>query len=384
MSAQLRDLVSRALYPTKSYNLPSVCERYGLEPGDEDEAFSSKMQYVMRRLMKLSDEQVFGIAKKVVKEFPDDALQAAIEQLDQSGNLVSDLTRHNISEALNGFSLAGKRDLLDLLRKHFPDIDHTSSRYHFESTLADDIHRHAVNNDDWENAEILEQVGFLTCSQVKLFGFLEDVIHPIRRDQQEQERIVAALNPVLRRDGFYLAPSGRVSGYPAYSVRETTATGIQPADEIISKVLISFDESGVHDAWQKALDRRSTDPEGAITAAKSLLETVCKHIIDEAGGSYGDNDDLPKLYSNAAGHLNLAPSQHSETVFKAILGNCQSVVGNLAGLRNKLGDAHGPGKQHVKPQARHAELAVNLAGSMAMFLVSTWNVRLSADKAATG
>ena len=372
MSAQLRDLVARALYPTKAYNLPVVCERYGLEPGDGDEAFSSKMQYVMKRLMKLSDEQVFGIAKKVIKEFPDDNLQAAIEQLDASGHLVSDLTRHHIAEALNTFCLAGKRDLLELLRKHWPEIDHTSSQYHFESVLADDIYQHAVNNDDWRNAEILEQVGFLTCSQAKLFRFLEDVVHPIRRDHEEQERIVAALNPVLRRDGFYLAPSGRVSGYPVYVVCETTATGIQPADEIISKALISFDESGVHDAWQKALDRRSTDPEGAITAAKTLLETVCKHIIDEAGGTYGDNDDLPKVYNYAAEQLNLAPSQHSETIFKAILGNCQSVVGNLAGLRNKLGDSHGQGKRHVRPQARHAELAVNLAGSMAIFLVSTW------------
>ena len=44
MSAQLRDLVARALYPTKAYGLPAVCERHGLEPVDEDEAFSGKMQ----------------------------------------------------------------------------------------------------------------------------------------------------------------------------------------------------------------------------------------------------------------------------------------------------------------------------------------------------
>src|ERR1700694_5757547 len=99
----------------------------------------------------------------------------------------------------------------------------------------------------------------------------------------------------------------------------------------------SFDESGVHHAWQKALDRRKSDPEGAITAAKTLLETVCKHIVDEAGETYGEHDDLPKLYAKAAECLQLAPTQHTETVFKSILGNCQSIVGNLAGLRNKLG-----------------------------------------------
>ena len=124
--------------------------------------------------------------------------------------------------------------------------------------------------------------------------------------------------------------------------------------------------------------RRASDPEGAITAAKTLLETVCKHILDhEPGITYGENDDLPKLYNAAAEILNLAPSQHSEKPFKSILGNCQSVVGNLASLRNKLGDSHGQGKKHVRPAPRHAELAVNLAGSMAMFLVATWNTKNS-------
>ena len=375
MNPQLWHLVADALCPTKAYSLPAVCERYGLDPGESEEAFSSKRQYVLRRLEKLSDEKVLALAKDVVRDFPDDELQAAIELLEKDGRLVSNLTRRHLAEALDEFSLAGKLELLELLRKHWPSIDQISSYRDPFETLADDIYRHAVRNDDWASSEILEGTGFLTCSRAKLFQFLHDVLHPVRRDHEEQEQIVARLNPILRRDGYFLAPSGRVSGYPVYAVQETTASGVQPADELISQALISFDESGVHHAWQKALDRRATDPEGAITAAKTLLETVCKHIIDEAGASYGENVDLPKLYSTAAESLNLAPSQHTEKVFKSILGNCQSIVGNLAGLRNRLGDSHGQGKRYVKPQARHAELAVNLAGSMAMFLVSTWNVR---------
>jgi hypothetical protein len=84
----------------------------------------------------------------------------------------------------------------------------------------------------------------------------------------------------------------------------------------------------------------SADPEGAITAAKTLLETACKHIIDEAGGSYGENDDLPKSYNTVAKRLNLAPGQHTEMVFKRVLGNRHFVVGDLASLRNRLGDSH--------------------------------------------
>ena len=49
-------------------------------------------------------------------------------------------------------------------------------------------------------------------------------------------------------------------------------------------------------------------------------------------------------------------------------------------MRNKLGDAHGKGKKAVKPAARHAALAVNLAGAMAMFLVETWSSRREANR----
>lgn len=375
MKTQLRRLVADALYPTKAYSLPAVCERYGLDTGTSEEAFSSKNRYVMSRLEKLSDEKVLAVARNVVKDFPeDDRLRAAVELLDKEGHVLSDITRHHIAEALDEFSLGGKRDLLELLRKHWP-IDATPSVYAPFENLADDIERHVLRNDDWSNSELLERVGYLTGSQAKLFEFLEDMVHPIRRDPEEQKRIIAMLNPILRRDGFALAPARHISGYPVFRVGQTTASGVQPADDLISETLWSFDEGGVHHAWQKALERRVSDPEGAITAAKTLLETVCKHIIDDAGGAYGDNDDLPKLYATAAEHLNLAPSQHTEAIFKSILGNCQSVVGNLAGLRNRLGDAHGQGRRPVKPLPRHAQLAVNLAGTMAMFLISTWMER---------
>ncbi|WP_162932471.1 abortive infection family protein [Solimonas sp. K1W22B-7] len=375
MKSQIRHLVAQALYVVKAHSLPAACERYGLEPGEEGEAFQSKNQYVMRRLQKISDEKVFRIAQEVVKDFPNDALQAAIESLGKNGRLVSDITRHKLAETLNKFSLAGKRDLLELLGKHWPDVRSKASARSFEGTLEDDIWGIVSGGVVGGNRQVLELVGFLSCSQAKLFQFLEDVVYPIRRDASEQESIVEELNRSLRYDGFLLKPTSRVSGHAVYRVEEVSANGERPADELISQALISFDGVGVNEAWRKALGRRAEDPEGAITAAKTLLETVCKHILDELNVTYGEADDLPKLYASAATQLKLSPDQHSEKVFKTILGNCQSVVGNLAGLRNKLGDSHGQGKRYVRPQSRHAELAVNLAGSMAMFLVSTFEAR---------
>ena len=137
----------------------------------------------------------------------------------------------------------------------------------------------------------------------------------------------------------------------------------------------NWDTAHIQQAWRKSLDRIHEDPEGAITAARTLLESVCKHILDEINVDYDDNTDLPKLYGLTSKELNLAPSQHTEDAFKKILGGAHSVVDGLANLRNRLGDAHGQGKRPVKPLPRHAELAVNMAGSMASFLLATFEAR---------
>lgn len=150
---------------------------------------------------------------------------------------------------------------------------------------------------------------------------------------------------------------------------------LAPVDRAVTDVLERFDAEHVNAAWAKALERRATDPEGAITSARTLLEAVCKHLLDECGVTYDDKDDLPKLYRKTAELLNLAPSKHTEDVFRQILGGCTAVVEGLGTLRNRLSDAHGKGRAGSRPAARHAELAVNLSGALAMYLVATWEAK---------
>ena len=157
---------------------------------------------------------------------------------------------------------------------------------------------------------------------------------------------------------------------PVLSLLEQSSQA--PSDSVNSERLTAVDSASIQTAWRKALDRRMPDPEGAITSARTLLEAVCKHVLDEDKISYQDKDDLPKLYSLVAKHLNLSPSQHTEQLFKQILGGCHAVVEGLGALRNKLSDAHARGKIVVRPLPRHAELAVNLAGTMATFILETW------------
>lgn len=145
-----------------------------------------------------------------------------------------------------------------------------------------------------------------------------------------------------------------------------------PAAEEISTILKKFDTAHVYSAWQKAIERQKTDPEAALTSARTLLESTCKHILDGLRLHYDEKADLPQLYSSVAKSLNLSPSQHTEEIFKQILGGCHSVIVGLGSLRNRLGDAHGKGLNAYRPAPRHAALAVNLSGSMSLFLIETY------------
>jgi len=145
-----------------------------------------------------------------------------------------------------------------------------------------------------------------------------------------------------------------------------------PGLEDVSTTLGRFDQEGVRAVWERALERRTTDPEGAITLARTLLETVCKHVLDAESVEYPSDADLPKLYRLTATFLKLAPDQHTEQVFKQILGGCSAVIEGLGSVRNRLSDSHGKGKKAARPSPRHAELAVNLSGAMATFLVESY------------
>lgn len=124
--------------------------------------------------------------------------------------------------------------------------------------------------------------------------------------------------------------------------------------------------------WRKIHSRRDQDPEGAITASKTMLETTLKYILDELGETYKDSDDLPDLYKQVSKKLKLSPAEQQEQMFKQILQGMTTVICGYSAIRNKLGDAHGHGIRYLPPEKRHVDLAINLSGSMCTFLIETF------------
>lgn len=145
-----------------------------------------------------------------------------------------------------------------------------------------------------------------------------------------------------------------------------------PVEQSMADLLKSPSNESVTAYWRKCNDRVQSDPEGAVTAARALIETVLKHIVSDLEISIAkSNPDLPELYSAVAKRLSLSPQNHKEKLIKGILSGCNTIVAGIGDLRNLYGDAHGKNRDSVRLEPRHAHLAVNLAGTMASFLVST-------------
>jgi hypothetical protein len=152
-----------------------------------------------------------------------------------------------------------------------------------------------------------------------------------------------------------------------------------PSEEDTSAAIAEWDVSHVIDIWEKARNRRDKDPDGAVTAARTVIETTIKHILDEAGSSYNPKADLPELYKLVAEELDLDASKAVSGELRKVLGACSNVVSGIGALRTMIGDAHGKRKGEALAQVRHARLAIDLAGSMAVFLLEQFKALQSEE-----
>ncbi len=374
MLADLRQALASAIADEKSYNVPALCVRLGLEPGEVEDAHRSKFRYAQQRLMSEPVPVVLRAAKALLSEQNHYLLSEAVAKVDElAGAAVTALTRRRLMAVFGGIPFSTELDHLDLLRQVWPLGQMPAGVDWGAASLEDVLHRHTVRNDDMTNREILETVGVLTCSRARLFAFLEAATGPEAQTSARQAELAGLINGVLVHDGYRLIEAGKMSGCPIYAVRATPKGS--PADAAVASTLAAFDPDQIGPRWQEAMDSRDASPGRAITLARTLLEDVCKWIITEAGETYKETDDLPVLYRQLAKLLRLAPDDHTEQVFKQILGACQLVVESIGALRNKLGDAHSLGPKRARPSPRHAALAVTLSGGMATFLIETWAAR---------
>ncbi len=125
----------------------------------------------------------------------------------------------------------------------------------------------------------------------------------------------------------------------------------------------------------KALELAVVDNTGlAFDLAKTLIESACKTILTERGGSFDKDDDLPKLFKAASLTVpflpvSLAAHATARKSLQQTLGGLSTAMHGVCELRNAFGFAsHGTDSPHPVMEGVQAMLAAQAADAIVGFL----------------
>jgi len=204
----------------KAYDLPLVCMRYGMDAGQEDEAYKSKKQYVHRRLQSKQSGTVISLARQLVEEFESVEFAKVVEQFTTDSLFeISTITRRAVlDELILMGDIEGKLDIVTFLKRIW-NIESFPPHYGIIGNLEDDIRKHMIANDDWNYDFLFDTVlNVLYISDEMFSRFIENIVHPLVRDRENQKNYVDKINNHISKDGFNLEIDSEISGYPVYRV----------------------------------------------------------------------------------------------------------------------------------------------------------------------
>ncbi len=195
----------------------------------------------------------------------------------------------------------------------------------------------------------------------------------------EPERHVAVLdhlNRALRFDGFEVQQQGGRMRLVEAGKGVPVLAELAGLSEVIDFDTVSRDVD-------RALEHSQTDPEDAITAACSTVESVCRSILIELGQPLPTKKDVQGLYNAVKQPLGLSPDRSDIDLLIAgdvrqILSGLTTVIGGVGALRTHGGDAHGREKGFARVDARIARLSIHAASTAALFLIETWQRKFPA------
>lgn len=189
-------------------------------------------------------------------------------------------------------------------------------------------------------------------------------------DAAKLNAVVDYMNKRLTFDGYELRKLSQTFKVVALASNTVAAAALKEKAK-------ALDLESVHDNFGHALTEADSNPSGAITAACSTVESVCKCILDEMGKPYPTNKDIKGLVGEVAKHLKLSPGRTDlpkewEQDIRTILSGLFNVIAGIGSFRTHAGDAHGNGKNPVPADARIARLAIHAASTVSLFYIETW------------
>ncbi len=182
--------------------------------------------------------------------------------------------------------------------------------------------------------------------------------------------VVEYLNKYLGYDGLELQRRGQTMRLVAVGTHAQVIAELVDRSEVLD-----FDT--VRRDLDRALASAEHDPEDAVTAACSTIESMCRSILLELGTPLPQRKDIGALYKAVREPLGISPdradfAQEIVDDVRKVLSGLATAIEGIGALRTHAGDAHGRERGFRRIDARIARLAIHSASTVALFLLETW------------
>ena len=129
-----------------------------------------------------------------------------------------------------------------------------------------------------------------------------------------------------------------------------------------------------HDDFERAMNSIESDPEQAMGNASSILESICKSVLERLGKELPKDKTMKSLIKATYGAMNLSPDSHADADIKQVLGGIANAAIGIGVIRTKHSSFHGRTNEQktYKLTKRHARLAVGCSSVLGCFLIETY------------
>lgn len=170
----------------------------------------------------------------------------------------------------------------------------------------------------------------------------------------------------------------KINGILYFGGHELTVIGNQfVVRKIGSKVAVqapkikSIDREYIKSISSRAMqDIEQGNFDSSITKARTLLEETFCYVIEKKNVVPTDSGDIAKLYKQVRTLYNMHTDIGADKRINTLLSGLNSIVSAIAEMRNKDSDSHGVGVNRIAIDEHHARLFVNVAMTMADFILS--------------
>ncbi len=167
-------------------------------------------------------------------------------------------------------------------------------------------------------------------------------------DRANLERILSA-NGVVLND---VLESGSTHDILHHTADSSDTANLREASELLKKALL----------------RTTTDPTGAITAAVSAAESVCREALSRLGIAEPGSKQLPKYLIELRQHTNIEELASIPSVGDRLIKALSSLAENSYQAAHKTGDRHAHGDAAVPPSPLIVDMLVTSACAIIVVL----------------